>query len=82
MNTTESVEPTVDSPRALPGRLAGVRDELRTQLARRAARKALARDLAAYTTESDIDDLNATLDRYDEREVAEIRQILNRQRAA
>lgn len=56
----------------------------RTRLwtALRAARTALTahqeleRDLAAYTSQSDLDDLYAMLDRYGDRETAQIRRIL------
>ena len=66
----------------LPGLLAGVRDELRARRAKRAAHKQLLAELSTYTRQSDIDDLSAMLDRYDDEDVAEIRSILNRQLAA
>jgi hypothetical protein len=74
---------TVDSERshALPALLATVRDELRNQRARRAARRRLEADLATYTSASDLDELDAVLDRYDESQVADIRTIIHRQRA-
>jgi hypothetical protein len=53
-----------------------VRDELREARAARAARKALERDLASYTSEADLNDLGAILDRHSEEETADIRRIL------
>jgi hypothetical protein len=43
-----------------------------------ASRKALERELATYTSQSDLDDLHAILDRYSEAETAGIRRILAR----
>ena len=42
----------------------------------RATRRALARELASFTSESDLNDLHAILDRYNDHETAEIRRIL------
>jgi hypothetical protein len=53
-----------------------VRDELRDARAARAARKALVRDLATYTSQADLNDLGAILDRHSEEETADIRRIL------
>jgi hypothetical protein len=47
----------------------------------RAAHRALERELATYTSQSDLDDLHAILDRYSEEETAEIRRILARRAA-
>ena len=55
---------------------ATVRDELRDARAARAERKALEHDLAGYTTEADLNDLGAILDRHSEEETADIRRIL------
>jgi hypothetical protein len=55
---------------------ASVRDELREARAARAARKALEHDLAGYTTEADLNDLGAILDRHSAEETADIRRIL------
>ncbi len=54
---------------ALRGQLRGIRDAL-------TARQELERDLASYTSESDLDDLYAMLDRYSDRDTAQIRRIL------
>ena len=53
-----------------------VRDELRDARAARAARKALEHDLAGYTTEADLNDLGAILDRHTPEETADIRRII------
>ena len=55
---------------------ASVRDELREARAARAARKALERELSGYTTEADLNDLGAILDRHSPEETADIRRIL------
>jgi hypothetical protein len=62
--------------------VAVLRQQLRIQRAARAARKQLQRDLSSYTRPSEIEELEAVLERYDEAEVAEIRRILQRNRAA
>jgi hypothetical protein len=53
-----------------------VRDELREARAARAARKALEHDLAGYTSQADLNDLGAILDRHTPEETADIRRIL------
>jgi hypothetical protein len=62
--------------------LAAARDELRTRRAERASRKTLERVLASYTTPAEQNELDAILERYPADKVAEIRQIINRRRAA
>lgn len=57
-------------------RLGAILDELREARQARAARKALERDLASYTTEADLNDLDAILDRHSDEETADIRRIL------
>jgi hypothetical protein len=42
----------------------------------RAARRSLAGDLATYTSASDLNDLDAILDRYSDEDTADIRRIL------
>jgi hypothetical protein len=44
----------------------------------RATRRALERELSTYTSQSDLDDLHAILDRYSAHETADIRRILAR----
>jgi hypothetical protein len=50
--------------------------QLRAIPAALTARQSLERDLAGYTSQSDLDDLYAMLDRYSDRETAQIRHIL------
>ena len=59
---------------ALRGRLRATRDAL-------TARRALERELASYTSQSDLDDLHAILDRYSDKDTAKIRRILARHAA-
>ena len=44
------------------------------------ARAALEREMSSYTSQSDLDDLHAILDRYSDRETVQIRRILAAQR--
>jgi siroheme synthase (precorrin-2 oxidase/ferrochelatase) len=53
-----------------------VRDELSERRAERAAARELQRDLATYTTPREIDDLLATLERYEADRVEPMRSIL------
>jgi hypothetical protein len=55
---------------------ATVRDQLRDRRQAHAARKSLARELAAYTSQSDLNDLDAILVRYSDTDTAVIRGIL------
>jgi hypothetical protein len=69
--------------RASAASLAAIRDELREAREARAARKALERDLASYTRQADLNDLDAILDRHSDEETADIRRILaGRRRSA
>ena len=58
------------------------RDELRTRREARDVTKALQHDLSSFTTDADLIDLDAIIDRQDPADTADIRRILNRQRAA
>jgi len=53
-----------------------LRGRLRASRAALTAHQALERDLAHYTSQSDLDDLYAMLDRYGDQETAQIRRIL------
>jgi hypothetical protein len=53
-----------------------IRDQLRDLSEARAARKSLERELAAYTSESDLNDFEAILDRYSAADTTAIRRIL------
>jgi hypothetical protein len=47
----------------------------------RATRRALERELSSYTSQSDLNDLHAILDRHPDHQTAEIRRILARHAA-
>jgi len=68
--------------RSVGRRLTAIREEVRETRAARAERKSLARELAAYTTQNDLDDLDAILDRHSDEETREIRRIMAARRAA
>ena len=68
--------------RTLGRRLTAIRDDIRGSRDARAARKAPAGELATYTSASDINDLDAILDRYSDEETADIRRILASLRVA
>jgi hypothetical protein len=59
-----------------------IRDEFRGARAAHAARKSLEHELASYTSQRDLNDLDAILQRYREEETADIRRILAARRAA
>lgn len=61
------------------GRLTAIRTRLRDTRDARIAWAALERELASYTSPADLNDLHAILDRYSDRETADIRRILARQ---
>lgn len=60
--------------------LTAVREQIRENREERAARAALERELASYSSASDLNDLHAILDRYSDQETAQIRRILASQR--
>ena len=68
--------------RTLGRRLTAIRDDIRDSRDARAARKSLAGELATYTSASDLNDLDAILDRYSDEETADIRRILASRRVA
>jgi hypothetical protein len=72
----------LSSTRTLGRRLRAIRDDIRGSRDARAARKSLAGELATYTSASDLDDLDAILDRYSDEETVGIRRILASRRAA
>lgn len=53
-----------------------VRTQLRESRDAHATRAALERELASYSSASDLDDLHAILDRYSDTETRDIRRIL------
>ena len=60
--------------------ITGIRSRIRESRDAHAARTALERELASYNSQSDLNDLHAILDRYSDRETAQIRRILAAQR--
>jgi hypothetical protein len=58
-----------------------VRQQVRDTREARAADAALERELAAYRSQEDLNDLHAILDRYSDAETAGIRRILATQRS-
>jgi hypothetical protein len=71
--------PTIIRPPAPLWR--GLRAQLHHTRETYVTRKALARELASFTSQSDLDDLRAILDRHTDRETADIRRILARRAA-
>lgn len=69
-NTTSLLTSPLESIRARASRLRQAR----------ASHQALRRDLETYTTDSDLNDLSATLDRYDDADTRDLRRILAAQR--
>ena len=57
-----------------------IRSQVRGTRDAHAARKSLEHDLASYTSSSDLNDLDAILDRYSDEETEDIRRILATQR--
>ena len=53
-----------------------VRTQVRESREAHAERTALARELATYNSQADLDDLHAILDRYSDQETRDIRRIL------
>jgi len=60
----------------------GIRAEWRANREARRTRKALRQELASYRSASDLNDMDAILDRYDDAETQDIRSILATQRSA
>jgi hypothetical protein len=58
-----------------------VRSQLRDHREAHAAHTALERELASYNSPEDLNDLHAILDRYSDRETAQIRRILATKRS-
>lgn len=71
--------PTLTGPTT---RWAHLRDHLQQVRRARASHAALQRQLSAYTTDADLLEWDAILARYDDDQTSEIRDILNRHRAA
>jgi len=58
-----------------------VRSQLRESRDAHVARAALERELASYNSQADLNDLDAILDQYSDRETRDIRRILAAQRS-
>jgi hypothetical protein len=56
--------------------ITAIRNRIRESRDAHAAKAALERELASYSSPSDLDDLHAILDRYSDQETAQIRRIL------
>ena len=56
--------------------LSAVREHIRENREARVGRAALERELADYSSASDLNDLHAILDRYSDHETVQIRRIL------
>lgn len=56
--------------------LTGIRALVRDVRESNAARRELAREIGTYTSQGDLNDFDAILDRYSDSDTAEIRQIL------
>jgi hypothetical protein len=61
--------------------ITAIRSRIRESRHAHTTRAALERELASYNSPSDLDDLHAILDRYSDRETAQIRRILAAQRS-
>ena len=70
--------PNTTSPLTSP--LEFIRSQVRDLHQARARQQSLERYLATYTTDSDLNDLGAILDRYDDSDTRDIRRILTAQR--
>jgi predicted deacylase len=68
--------------RPLGRRLAAIRHDFRGDREARAARRALERELSSYTSPSELNDLDAILDRHSDEETADIRRFLASRRVS
>jgi hypothetical protein len=82
VNNTDEKGPTMERTQSQTPLWAVVRDELRARGAERAARRTLERELSAYSTPAELNEIEAIFARYDGDEVAELREIVNRRRVA
>ena len=77
MDTQEPLVSTQNHVPALAATWDAVREDLARRRAARQARRQLERELAAYTTQADLTDLFAILDRHDDDGAAAIRDVLS-----
>ena len=71
--------PTINRPRA--PLWSALRAQIQNTRETHVTRKTLEREIATYTTQSDLADLHAILDRHSDHETADIRRILARRAA-
>jgi hypothetical protein len=71
--------PTIIRPRA--PLWSALRAQIQNTREAHVTRKALEREIAMYTTQSDLDDLHAILNCYSDEQTADIRRILSRRAA-
>ena len=76
--TTRRTRRTAETVR----RLAAIRHEVRDSREARAARRTLQHELSSYNTASELNDLEAILDRHSDEETADIRRFLATRRVA
>lgn len=62
--------------------LVAIRDRRRARRAARREREALARDMAGFGTPAELTELAAILERYDDQDTAQLRLLVNWDRAA
>ncbi len=79
MNNTQPKDTAQDRGSKLTLLWVTVFDELKARRAAQATRKQLERELAVFTSDAELADLQATLDRYADAEAAPVREILSRQ---
>lgn len=79
MKNTRSKHVAEDRAPRLSERWATVVDELRSRREALEARKQLERELSAFTSDAELADLQATLNRYADSEAGPVRDILARQ---
>jgi hypothetical protein len=68
--------------RTIGRRLTAIRHDVRGNREARAARRALQHELSSYSTPSELNDLDAILDRYSDEDTADIRRFLATRRVA
>jgi hypothetical protein len=78
----KEMETTTRRAAAIGRRLTAIRHDVRGDRQARAARRSLQHELSSYTTASELNDLEAILDRYSDEDTADIRRFLAARRVA
>jgi hypothetical protein len=78
----ETTTPRTRRTAATARRLAAIRHDVRGAREARVARRSLQHELSSYNTASELNDLEAILDRYSDEDTADIRRILATRRVA